>query len=107
MKEYEWKGYVVGDADAAGAICGTSGETYQAYTRRKWVSYRNPPTAVTRDLETGRKMYPLRLAPGSDRVKYDRQTVEDWHRGRPGSGYWGKHVEPVKFVPVEKDANDG
>ena len=44
MREYEWHGLIIGDADAAArAIDIATGAAYQAYVRRSWVRYRKPP----------------------------------------------------------------
>jgi hypothetical protein len=66
----------VGDRDEAGAICGVDGETYANYARTGRPKKDPAPKAVTRDLATGRLLYPL-------------DEVRQWQIRRPGRGNWG------------------
>jgi hypothetical protein len=71
-----WDGIEVGDRDEAGAICGVPGETYANYARTRRPKNDPPPEAVTRDLRSGRLLYPL-------------AEVREWQARRPGRGNWG------------------
>ena len=70
-----WNDIEVGDRDEAGAICGISGESYANYARTRRPKSDPAPRAVTRDLATGRLLYPL-------------DEVRKWHARRPGRGNW-------------------
>lgn len=71
-----WNGIEVGDREEAGAICGISGESYANYARTERPRKDPAPKAVTRDLPSGRMLYPL-------------EQVREWHKRRPGRGNWG------------------
>jgi hypothetical protein len=77
-----WEGRELGNAAAAGRLCGTSGENFQWYSNRHQLDaergrpHVNPaPVSVCFHPETGEKMYPL-------------AEVQAWHLGRPGRGNW-------------------
>jgi hypothetical protein len=75
---YKRNGRELGNAAAAGKICGVSGETYQFYIRRprsEKASYPPPPGHVYVDVETRQQMYPLK-------------EVRAWQAKRPGRGNW-------------------
>lgn len=63
-------------AEVAGRNCPTkqSPNGVSAVTYRYYVSQYGAPKAVSRDLETGEKLY-------------DPEAVKTWHAGRRGQGY--------------------
>jgi hypothetical protein len=110
MREYEWHGLIVGDADAAADAIGIrGGAAYQAYVRREWTRYRKPPGPVAVDPVTQRLVYPLRwhdrdewaryvAAPGAQ-LRPMTETLDEWHATRPGRGNWGGDGARAHYRP--------
>jgi hypothetical protein len=69
-------GRQLGNAAAAGEICGVTWETYQWYIRTGRPANNPPPKHVSVDTESGQRLYPLK-------------AVRAWHLARTGRGNWG------------------
>jgi hypothetical protein len=69
-------GRELGNAAAAGAICGIDWESYQWYVRTKTiVPEKRAPGHVAVDTATQQRLYPLK-------------AVRAWNASRPGRGNW-------------------